>query len=115
MKAGPVVVGQLLQQRWRFSVPIYQRHYVWNRDKQWAPFWEDVRTKAVERLEGRDRRFSHFMGAVVLETRGGFSAKRVPSSQIVDGQQRLTTFQLFLAAVRDFAKAKGFGSTAETI
>lgn len=115
MKAGPVVIGQLLQQRWRFCVPIYQRHYVWTLDKQWAPFWEDIRTKAIERLEGRERRFSHFMGAVVLETRGGFSAKRVPSSQVVDGQQRLTTFQLFLSAVRDFANLKGFNSTAERV
>jgi len=88
----------LLQNRNRFCVPNYQRHYVWTKEKQWEPFWNDIRTKAIERLAGRERRFSHFMGAVVLEARGGFSARRVPSFQVVDGQQRLTTFQLFLAA-----------------
>ncbi|AJC80950.1 hypothetical protein IE4803_CH03794 [Rhizobium etli bv. phaseoli str. IE4803] len=115
MKAGPIEIGRLLQNRQRFCVPIYQRHYVWTRQKQWEPFWNDVRTKAIECLSGRERRFSHFMGAVVLEARGGFSAGRVPSFQVVDGQQRLTTFQIFLAAARDYARAVGFEKSAEKI
>ena len=115
MKAGPIEIGRLLQNRQRFCVPIYQRHYVWARQKQWEPFWNDIRTKAIECLAGRERRFSHFMGAVVLEARGGFSAGRVPSFQVVDGQQRLTTFQIFLAAARDYATAAGFTGTAEKI
>ena len=115
MKAGPIEIGRLLQNRQRFCVPIYQRHYVWTRQKQWEPFWNDVRTKAIECLSGRERRFSHFMGAVVLEARGGFSAGKVPSFQVVDGQQRLTTFQIFLAAARDYATAAGFAASAEKI
>jgi uncharacterized protein with ParB-like and HNH nuclease domain len=55
------------------------------------------------------------MGAVVLETRGGFSARRVPAFQVVDGQQRLTTFQIFLAAARDYAEFIGHKSAAERI
>jgi hypothetical protein len=115
VKAGPIEIGRLLQNRQRFCVPIYQRHYVWSRQKQWEPFWNDVRTKAIECLNGRERRFSHFMGAVVLEARGGFSAGRVPSFQVVDGQQRLTTFQIFLTAARDYARAVGFEKSAEKI
>lgn len=115
MKAGPVEIGRLLQQRQRFCVPIYQRHYVWTRSKQWEPLWDDIRTKAIECLAGRERRFSHFMGAVVLEARGGFSARRVPAFQVIDGQQRLTTFQIFLAAARDYARAAGLITTAEQI
>ena len=108
MKAGPVTVRQLLENRQRFCIPIYQRHYVWARDKQWEPFWNDIRTKAIERLNGRDRRFSHFMGAVVLEARVAASSRQVTSYQVVDGQQRLTTFQLYLAAARDYARQAGF-------
>ena len=55
------------------------------------------------------------MGAVVLEARGGFSAGRVPSFQVVDGQQRLTTFQIFLAAAREYARSVGFDKSAEKI
>jgi hypothetical protein len=115
MKAGPVVVGQLLQLRARYRVPIYQRTYVWTKAKQWEPFWSDIRTKATERLAGREQRFFHYMGAVVLESRGGYSARHVPSSQVVDGQQRLTTFQLFLAAARDCACHMGYDSSRQNI
>jgi uncharacterized protein with ParB-like and HNH nuclease domain len=115
MKAGPIEIGRLLQNRLRFCVPIYQRHYVWTRQKQLEPFWNDIRTKAIECLAGRERRFSHFMGAVVLEARGGYSAGRVASFQVVDGQQRLTTFQIFLAAARYYAHSVGFANTAEKI
>ena len=115
MKAGPIEIGRLLQNRNRFCVPIYQRHYVWTREKQWEPFWTDIRTKAIERLAGRERRFSHFMGAVVLETRGGFTAGQVSAFQVVDGQQRLTTFLLFLAAARDYATKLDLENTAAKI
>lgn len=112
MKAGPVEIGTLLQNRNRYCVPIYQRHYVWDKSKQWEPFWQDIRTKAVERLAGKERRFSHFMGAVVLESRAKPSVRQVSSFQVVDGQQRLTTFQLFLTAARHYAQAIGH-STSE--
>ncbi|MFG1243636.1 DUF262 domain-containing HNH endonuclease family protein [Xanthobacter sp. V7C-4] len=115
MKAGPVEIGTLLQNRNRYCVPIYQRHYVWSRDKHWEPFWQDIRTKAIERLAGRERRFSHFMGAVVLESRAKPSVRQVPSFQVVDGQQRLTTFQLFLTAARHYAQAIGHETTEGNI
>lgn len=115
MKAGPVEIGTLLQNRNRYCVPIYQRHYVWNREKQWEPFWQDIRTKAIERLAGRERRFSHFMGAVVLESRAKPSVRQVPSFQVVDGQQRLTTFQLFLTAARHYAQVIGHETTEGNI
>lgn len=115
MKAGPVEIGTLLQNRNRYCVPIYQRNYVWVKSKQWEPFWQDIRTKAIERLAGRDRRFSHFMGAVVLESRAKPSVRQVPSFQVVDGQQRLTTFQLFLTAARHYAQAIGHDSSAANI
>lgn len=115
MKAGPVDIGTLLQNRNRYCVPIYQRRYVWTKAKQWEPFWQDIRTKAIERLASRERRFSHFMGAVVLESRAKPSVKQVPSFQVVDGQQRLTTFQLFLTAARHYAQNLGYETAASNI
>jgi len=115
MKAGPVEIGTLLQNRNRYCVPIYQRRYVWTKNKQWEPFWQDIRTKAIERLAGRERRFSHFMGAVVLESRAKPSVRQVPSFQVVDGQQRLTTFQIFLTAARHYAQRIGYSTAASNI
>jgi hypothetical protein len=115
MKAGPVDIGSLLQNRNRYCVPIYQRRYVWTKSKQWEPFWQDIRSKAIERLAGRERRFSHFMGAVVLESRAKPSVKQVQSFQVVDGQQRLTTFQLFLTAARHYAQSIGYASAESNL
>ncbi len=93
------VVSVLGDQR-RFMVPIYQRRYGWG-EARLAPFWDDVVAKAEEALEGKPR-FSHYMGALILAPGGdGFTIGATPRVQAVDGQQRLTTFQLFLAALRE--------------
>jgi Protein of unknown function DUF262/Protein of unknown function (DUF1524) len=87
----------------RFMIPLYQRKYQWG-DARLLPFWEDVEAKANEVLEGESR-FQHYMGALIIAPIGESSQIGVtPRVQIVDGQQRLTTFQIFLAAVREVAK-----------
>lgn len=55
------------------------------------------------------------MGALVLESRATVSTRRVTSYQVVDGQQRLTTFQLFLAAAHHYAIGSGFKEISERI
>ncbi len=88
----------------RLEVPLFQRQYVWNEEQQWLPLWEDIERKFTEALEGRKDAPHHFLGALVLDQ------KQTPTGhvvvrQVIDGQQRLTTFQLFLSAYRDFCKA----------
>ena len=88
----------------RLEVPLFQRQYVWNEEQQWLPLWEDIERKFTEALEGRLDAPNHFLGAMVLDQ------KQTPTGhvvirQVIDGQQRLTTLQLFLAAYRDFCKA----------
>jgi hypothetical protein len=103
MKTDSLEVGRVLQDNRRYTVPIYQRQYAW-RDERLGPFWTDVATKAEEALGGRPR-FMHYLGALILAPgTDGYSVGRVPTVQVVDGQQRLTTFQLFLAALRDVAR-----------
>lgn len=85
-----------------FRIPDYQRGYAWRR-QQLEDFWEDL----INLPEGR----SHYTGVLTL--------KEIPATQvatdspefwliddhsyrlyhIVDGQQRLTTFILFLQAL----------------
>lgn len=95
-------------------VPLYQRKYQWH-DVQLVPFWEDVEAKAVEILEGESR-FQHYMGALILAPIGEAAQIGVtPKVQIVDGQQRLTTFQLFLAAIREVARKHGCDDVVEHV
>lgn len=114
MDTKAIAVGQVLQDSRRFTVPIYQRQYAWD-EKRLQPFWDDVVAKAEEILTGPPR-FQHYMGALILAPgTDGYSVGRTPTVQIVDGQQRLTTFQLFLAALRAVALDMQFADVASDL
>ena len=103
MQADDHPVEVILKEARRFMVPLYQRKYQWA-DERIFPFWEDVEVKASEVLEGEGK-FQHYMGALILSPVGEAAQIAVtPKVQVVDGQQRLTTFQLFLAALREIAR-----------
>lgn len=71
--------------------------------------------KAEEAFEGKPK-FSHYMGALILAPGGdGFTIGATPRVQVVDGQQRLTTFQIFLAALRDVGDRLGVPELGETV
>lgn len=106
MKAEPFQIGDVLKDQKRFIVPIYQRTYAWNIRPHLETFFAQVEAKAGERLSG-NRRYPHYMGALLVIPRGAYSFGRMEVLDVVDGQQRLTTFQLFLAALRDLARVLG--------
>jgi hypothetical protein len=82
-------------------VPIYQRPYVWERERHWQPLWEDVDAVLERHHEGDQQYLRHFLGAVVLDHEDT-PLGEAPRRLIIDGQQRLTTIQLlFAAAVRN--------------
>ena len=91
----------------RYVIPPFQRSYVWSEEYQWAPLWDDILGKAERELvAGEDETPPHFLGAVVLQQRRSWGDE-ILSHDVIDGQQRLTTFQLLLAALRDITSAKG--------
>jgi hypothetical protein len=81
-------------------VPMFQRRYVWNEELQWEPLWEDV-VRIADRLLAKpnDKPQPHFLGAVVLQ-QPQTAIGRLQQWTIIDGQQRLTTLQLLLDALR---------------
>lgn len=115
MKADPHTIGEIFTNRVRYCVPIFQRHYVWEQARQWEPLWEDITSKAVSRLEAHEKRHPHYMGALVLESKGRYSTKKVQVCNVIDGQQRLTTLQVFLAALRDVASLREFEAISEEV
>ena len=44
-----------LQKEVRYTIPPFQRPYVWSQDDQWEPLWEDVRNVAETYLEELER------------------------------------------------------------
>ena len=114
MNPHKVSVLQLFTMQCRYLVPIYQRQYVWTKENQWAPLWEDVLTKAREQLDprpGRPLSRTHFMGAVVLKALQPNGVEH-QSYDVIDGQQRLTTLQVLLMALRDYAASRPTPDTA---
>jgi hypothetical protein len=82
-------------------VPKYQRAFSWD-EEQVSEFLADVNTSFS------DGDPEYFMGSVVLQ---GAAQK----FEVVDGQQRLTTATILIAAVRDFVASKGLGEVAKSL
>jgi hypothetical protein len=108
MRPDKLTIHDLFQRERRYVVPLYQRPYVWGEEEQWSPLWDDLERQAEACLEGGDRgsRRSHFLGAIVLNVARTVGAD-VARSEVIDGQQRLTTLQIVIAALRDEAESMG--------
>lgn len=104
MKPYTRSIIELFDGKKRYLIPLYQRQYAWKVEPQLQLLWEDI-DRAVDRLvTDRASLSPHFMGAIVIAQMKTFG-KQVQAFEIIDGQQRLTTFQLLLAALRDVAQA----------
>jgi len=112
MDAKPLALGKIVSERQRFIVPIYQRTYSWTIKEQLEPLFDQVEDKANERLTKAKVEFPHYMGALLLIPESDPVFGRIQTFDIVDGQQRLTTFHLCFAALRDVARHHGCASMA---
>lgn len=91
-----------------FRIPDYQRGYAWQRD-QLRDFWEDLINLSGEK--------KHYTGVLTLKQIQSIDIDHSSKEfwlvddhsyqvfNIVDGQQRLTTFIIFLQAFVEFIKA----------
>lgn len=96
-------VGHVLRDR-QLSVPAYQRPYAWTLDNV-QDFWNDL---LAAQARGD---LAYFLGAIVLARPGDSSGRE----QVIDGQQRLATSSLLLAALRDAFLAAGDGARADVV
>jgi len=90
---GNVQPLQSLLSNNHFGVPDFQRNYAWE-DPQVEAFWNDIEFLATT------NRDSHFVGSIITyqpETEG----LHEPVTQLIDGQQRMTTIFMLLSLIRD--------------
>lgn len=85
----------------RYTVPLFQRPYVWNQEKEGEPLLDDImhladRVLAAERGKAIA---GHFLATVVLE-QAMTATGTIACREIIDGQQRLTTLQILLKAAK---------------
>ena len=87
----------------QFIVPVFQRDYKWGKE-QWQRLWADV-----NRAGSGNPYAGHFLGSLVqIDT--GRTVPGLGSWLVIDGQQRLATLTLLLAALRDHLNATGWES-----
>lgn len=78
-----------------YEIPKYQREYAWTR-QQWDELFSDL-------LEEDDSTTGHFLGTIICINRTS-NATKENVLELVDGQQRLTTLSILLAAIYAFLK-----------
>lgn len=105
MRADAYPLDTVLGERQQWVVPVYQRHYEWEtaEDRQLPKLWDDLRDKTIEHLDARTP-FPHYFGAILYSEPHNQPFGAVRQRFLVDGQQRITTFELTLAAIREVAR-----------
>lgn len=80
-------------------IPLFQRAYVWDETDQWMPLWQDVRRLAELQLRDPYSTATHFLGGAVVVQAQDIQTGNMPTRNVIDGQQRLTTLQLLMDAL----------------
>lgn len=83
-------IGELFGSKCIFAIPEYQRGYKWGRS-QLKALWNDIQS-AAEQERG------HHLHEIKLVPESGTGPEKL---NIIDGQQRITTISIMIAALRD--------------
>jgi uncharacterized protein with ParB-like and HNH nuclease domain/predicted transport protein len=103
MKASAANFLSLIKGPKQFVIPIYQRTYSWQ-IKQCSKLLDDIL-----RISRDDSVPGHFIGSVVYFQESIHTVSDVPQLLVIDGQQRLTTVSLLIAAMSEFVKENEAG------
>jgi uncharacterized protein with ParB-like and HNH nuclease domain/predicted transport protein len=93
MKATEANFLAFLKKSPQFVIPIYQRTYSWT-SKECRQLWDDI-----VRAGTSDAISVHFIGSIVYIESGLSQVSHQAPLLVIDGQQRLTTATLLLAAL----------------
>ena len=93
MKATEAKLLDFLKRSPQFVIPIYQRTYSWT-EREVRQLWDDI-LRAGE----NDEISAHFIGSVVYVKKGLYQIMDQSQLLVIDGQQRLTTVSLLIAAL----------------
>jgi hypothetical protein len=114
MKATERTLHEIINSPDHYLIPFFQRYYSWE-EKHWERLWEDLRLLVEAMSEPREKRpRTHFLGVIVCTSEEPVPGK-LPTYQVIDGQQRLLTLSILLCAIRDAAKSHNLGKMAEEI
>jgi uncharacterized protein with ParB-like and HNH nuclease domain len=93
MKATEARLLEFLKKSPQFVIPIYQRTYSWT-ERECQQLWDDIL-----RAGANDEVSAHFVGSIVYIEKGLYQVTSHSPMLVIDGQQRLTTVTLVVAAL----------------
>jgi uncharacterized protein with ParB-like and HNH nuclease domain len=97
MKANETSLRNLLEGSKQFQIPLFQRPYSWEK-QNWEALWDDLISIYIDEGKG-----DYFLGPIVTQAIPG-TAEGISPFTVIDGQQRLTTLTILLAALRKCIK-----------
>ncbi|WHP06831.1 DUF262 domain-containing protein [Acinetobacter corruptisaponis] len=88
MDAGKITINEIFNGNKILEIPFFQRSYVWG-ETQWGRFLEDLEHVSLVNKP-------YFLGSVIFKQMMTNSAQSIGDLRIIiDGQQRLTTLNIF--------------------
>lgn len=95
MKASEAKLLAFIKKSPQFVIPIYQRTYSWS-ERECRQLWDDIM-----RSGGNDKIDTHFIGSIVYIEKGIHHISSLSPMLVIDGQQRLTSITLLIAALAE--------------
>lgn len=95
MKATEAKLLEFIKKSPQFVIPIYQRSYSWSK-RECRQLWDDI-----VRAGGDENINAHFIGSIVYIEKGIYQVTSQSPILVIDGQQRLITISLLIAALAD--------------
>lgn len=102
MDAKPFTIRGFFKENKQYVAPVYQRNYAWMADQQCQALWSDLLSLSTK------VKAKHFLGSVVIIQLDDSLGRNF----VIDGQQRLTTIQLLLIAMRDYVLERKAADTS---
>ena len=102
IEADKQILQKIFSQDFWFVIPEYQRPYVWQKDNI-----EELREDLYYAFEHKEDN-EYFLGSLVLKNTNN---QNFTEYEVLDGQQRLTTFFMMIAVLRDLLEDEDYKST----
>lgn len=87
-------LGLLGSSQTQFVIPVYQRVYSWG-ERECGDLWDDLVRAGKQGVQ-------HFIGSFLYTPQSDSTATSLTRELLIDGQQRMTTLSLMLAAFFDW-------------
>lgn len=108
LEAHDKLIREIFEGSYQFEVPNYQRPYAWTTEQAEELFDDLISAMKESRASGASSQY--FLGSIVI-----IKEDKKPESRVVDGQQRLTTLTILLAALRHIWQEVGYDKGIKSV